>query len=320
MRIEDLRGPKVADTALVVASGAPRLAAFHHHATQGEWHTLNTLGRVAGLPTDGIANEAMAVVEWWRTVESLVALLHSVAVEEAETGLRPEVSRRPSSTRNDSVVDRWSGICAWFSNATRSAPSSTTGLLTELRDFRNSFEHASRESACVMKHSRLASTPAHANVADAMEALAICVLVCDFVRDVLPGVDLMPQVPVHPPFGGFVWAPLDEFAADLAFPIYRHVVSALGLETDIAPYPPSERLRGHALIDAKIVIKAVSDAADFSTEEPLDIGPAFEAFARARSGDGTVRLPSYAVDPQQRTRDRARSDASDPLLRLAQPR
>jgi hypothetical protein len=72
MRLEDLRGRRVGDIVMFL-DGAPLVpAAFHDHTQQAQWHTINSLIRRAGNSTDGVANECIAVVEWWRTIESRI--------------------------------------------------------------------------------------------------------------------------------------------------------------------------------------------------------------------------------------------------------
>jgi hypothetical protein len=303
MRVEDLRGPKIGDTALILQGAAPRATAFHDHASQGEWHTLNSLVRVAGQPVDGVVSEAMAVVEWWRTIETLLSLLHGVAVVESDRGLRPHLSRLQPS-RRQTILDRWSALTWWFSEGKESPPSKTTGLMSELRDFRNSFEHASRESVISTKHSKLSTSPAGANLSDAMEALAICVLVTDYVRFVLPGCDLMPQV-IPPSRRYTLWVALDDFAAGLAFPAYARVVNELGLTTDVELYEPSDRLAGTAEIDGAVAIKARPDAADLMAAKPIDLWPLFEEFTGRQQplpAEDEFALPRYTIGA--RTRDR----------------
>jgi hypothetical protein len=223
VRLEDLRGLHVGDTAMFVGrDGPPLAAAFHHHAEQGQWHTVNCLLRLGGNPVDGVANERIAVVEWWRTVESLVALIHLVALSESADGFRPQQPRLRGSNR-DAFLDRWSAIARWFSESTDSAPKAVTQRVSELRDFRNSFEHASRLAVIEARHSRLGTVPAHANLSDAMEAMAICIEASSVLRFIVRGLDLMPQC-VVPSKEHVFYVPLDRLAADLLFPQYHRVV------------------------------------------------------------------------------------------------
>ena len=218
-RLEDLRGPHIGDTALILPDGETVSAAFHDHASQAQWHTINCLMRVAGQQVDGVVDERIAVVEWWRTVEGLVALAHLVAMYESEAGLRSELPRVTTSQR-DGVLERWSAIARWFSEAKDAAPKATTGRVRELRDFRNSFEHASRENAIEVRVSRLAIIPARANLADAMEAAAICVEAAAVLRHVIRGADLMPQC-IVPSSHHLFYVPLDTLAGELLFPRVR---------------------------------------------------------------------------------------------------
>lgn len=296
MRLEDCRGMKVGDAALFLEGRAPIQLAFHHHAEQAEWHTINSMLGFAGNSTDGVANEHIAVVEWWRTVESLVALLHLVARRESEAGMRPDQPRLPEN-RRETFGEKWSSMSRWFSGGQDSPPSTVTRLVNELRDFRNSFEHSSRSSVIDIKYSRLGPEPAKANLADVMEALAICALACDFARYVLRGLDLMPSVLV-PSRPRVFYAPLDEIAAELLFPTYLDLVAKAGLTTDICLYPAPRRLDGASELILTPAIKAVPDISDTRLDEPEDLWPIFERFAETRNdmpGDGQFALPNYAM-------------------------
>jgi hypothetical protein len=297
MRLEDLRGPHVGDSVLFLPAGEePVTAAFHHHAEQAQWHTINCLVRLAGHPVDGVANEPIAVVEWWRTAESLIALIHVVALLESEHGLRPEQPRLTGSKR-DGALDRWSAIARWFSGATDSPPKDVTRRLGELRDFRNSFEHASRHATVHIKSSRLGSVPAHANLADAMEAMAICIESASVLRYVLGGLDLMPQC-VVPSRQHVFYVPLDELASELLFPQYRRVVAALGLESDVALYPTPSPLRGRSIAEPAVGIKALPDRTDVHLEEALDLWAASEEFVGSRPNLPTADqfgVPRYVL-------------------------
>lgn len=298
MRLEDLRGPHIGDTALVLPDGGTISAAFHDHASQAQWHTINCLMRVAGQQVDGVADERIAVVEWWRTVESLVALAHLVAMHESDTGLRGELPRVTTSQR-DGALERWSGIARWFSEARDSAPKATTGRVRELRDFRNSFEHTSRENAIEVRFSRLATIPASANLADAMEAMAICAEAAGVLRHVIRGADLMPQC-IVPSAHHLFYIPLETLAAELLFPQYERVVAALGLTTDVVPYPTPGVLRGESLVAPRVAIKAHPGPEDMLLSDTFDLWPEFETFAETRpelplSNQG--RLPDYVRSP-----------------------
>lgn len=295
MRLEDLRGPLVGDTALFLVPNSEAVpAAFHDHAQQAQWHTINCMVRLSGDRVDGVANERIAVVEWWRTVESLIALVHLVAQLESEGGMRVNQPRLKANTR-DGVLDRWSAIARWFSASTDSAPTAITGRLSELRAFRNSFEHNSRQAAIDIRHSRLGAVPAHANLSDAIEAMAICVEVAAVLRHVLAELDLMPQCLV-PSKAHVFYVPLDRLAAGLLVPEYRRVVRALGLETDIELYPWVRPLRGESLLRAAFAIKAHPGSSDVRLQEPLGLWPAFERFANAQPevpSPDDFRLPDY---------------------------
>lgn len=300
MHVEDLRGLKIGDPVFVLGHQSHpvsvHLAAFHHHASLGQWHTLNSMVRIAGDSVDGVVDETIAVVEWWRTVESLISLLYAVALIESDQGLRPRLHRLKSA-REPKILHRWKAISWWFSEGQRSPPRKTTLLLQELRDFRNSFEHAARGGTVRMAHSRLSTTPASANLADAMEALAICVLICDHVRFVLPACDLMPQV-VPPSRHHVLFVPLDEFAVGVAFPAYIRIQEALGLTSEVVPYESSHRLRGQALLEVAPLIKVSPDTADLMASEPVDLWPIFESFVRSRPrlpADNQCGIPRYSL-------------------------
>jgi hypothetical protein len=294
MRIEDRRGLKVGDTALILGEGDLYLAAFHHHAAQAQWHTLNSILRVAGQNVDGVVSEAIAVVEWWRTIESLISLLHLIALRESALAIRRD--RKPlTGSHRDDALQRWSVIAKWFSNGRDSAPKATTARVKELRDFRNSVEHASRHAAIETKESRLGNIPAGANLADAMEAMAICVVAADFIRFVVPRQDLMPQV-VVPSSKHVFYVGLDELADRVAFPAYTRVVHELDMTTEVSPYPLGRHLRGEAVLGAAVVIKAQPDQSDLMVRNPVDLQSQFEAFAENhpfRPAEDVLALPRY---------------------------
>lgn len=296
MRLEDLRGLHVGDSALFFpGEQTPVAAAFHHHAEQAQWHTLNCLVRLSGDQTDGVANERIALVEWWRTIESLIALIHTVAVLESDQNLRPGQPELTSSSR-DGVLDRWTAIARWFSGGTDSPPKATTKRLTELRDVRNSFEHTSRQGAVTIKHSRLGPIPAYANLADVMEALAICVEVVAVLRYVIADHDLMPQC-IVPSQRHVFYCPLDEMATELVFPLYHRVVQALGLSSDVNMYPMPRPLLGESTLKPAVYIKALPDQFDVVMSKSLGVWNDLEAFANSRPdvpSSDHLRLPAYA--------------------------
>lgn len=156
MRLEDYRGLHAGDVAAWWGGNDVVLASFHHHATQAHWHTVNCLLRLSGAPVDGVASDVIGVVEWWRTIESLTALLYEIAVREGEAGLRPH--RHPLQRRQLDAIKKWSAVASWYSEGRDAPPSEVTGRLAELRDFRNSFEHTSRTASQARRHSRLSST------------------------------------------------------------------------------------------------------------------------------------------------------------------
>jgi hypothetical protein len=296
MRFEDLRGLKVADPVFALPDGRLLPHASHQHAVQAQWHTVNCLGRFAGNGVDGVANEQIAIVEWWRTIESLVALLHLIAEVESEAGMRPEQARLRSS-RWDNFHGKLSAMAHWFSGGSATAPKTITRLVTELRDFRNVFEHTSRAGVVDVRYSRLGAEPAMANLADVFEAMAICVLVCDWLRYVLPGNDVMPQV-VVPSRAHVFYVPLDRLATELLFPLYVQAVASAGLTTDVAPYPVGSGFAGRAQLLVRPLLKAKPDQADVRLLSPLDLWPAFEAFAQAQpevAGSETFGLPRYSL-------------------------
>lgn len=296
MRLEDLRGFNVGDTALMLPDGSMVAAAFHQHAAQAQWHTVNCLIRSSGDPVDGVADERIAVVEWWRTIECIIALVDMVAFLESEAGLRES---QPRHTQADNALQRWGAIAKWFSEATYSSPSQTTGRISELRDFRNSFEHYSRSDVIKTQHSRLATVPSHANLADAMEAMAICIEASAVIRHVLTGLDLMPQV-LAPSKNHVFYIPLDELATELLFPVYRRLVSRLGLGSDVAMYPSPTKIAGKSLIDLRIVIKGEPNEHDVRCDESIGVWAKFERFAESHPNCPTsdrFGVPGYSTPP-----------------------
>jgi len=218
-------------------------------------------------------------VEWWRTIESLVALLYLVACEESRLGLRPDLERLKEG--KPEFLDKWSASARWFTEGKGSPSKDVTRRLLELRDFRNSFEHSSRQSEVDVRYSRLGRVPAHANLSDAIEAMVICIDACAVVRHLIGGLDLMPQV-VAPSQHHVFYVPLDLLAKDLILPCYHEVVAALGLTSDVALYPIPRALRGESLIQPHLAIKAVADERDPQLSEPYGLWTAFEAFTEAQ--------------------------------------
>lgn len=297
MRLEDLRGLQVGDSALVLQPGAtPFTAAFHHHAEQAHWHTVNCVLRLGGDRVDGVADVRIAAVEWWRTLESLIALVHRVAILESDLGLRVHLPRVTSSNRT-TALDRWSAIARWFSEGTASAPKAVTQRIVELRDFRNSFEHASRETEISVRASRLGTRPGHANLSDAVEAMAICIEAASIIRGTVTGLDLMPQCLVPSHLHVFYDA-LDHIAEKAVMPQYRHLVRALGVTSEIQLYPTPAQLPGSSLLEPAFILKAQPGPEDIRVTKPLDLWSALEAFADKhpdRPGAEEFRVPSYHV-------------------------
>jgi hypothetical protein len=78
------------------------------------------------------------------------------------------------------------------------------------------------------------------------------------------------------------------------------VVAALGLRTDIAPYPTPGTLRGESLVAPRVAIKARPGPEDVLVSDALDLWQEFETFAQTRpelppSHEG--RLPDYVRRP-----------------------
>jgi len=297
MLIEDLRGDRAGDSALILPGDQRVPAAFHNHATQAHWHTLNSLIRMGGQRVDNASDVIIGIVEWWRTVESLISLLLSVACTESDLGLRPERNRIDRTARRD-VHERWSLIANWFSEGTESAPSELTSLLTELRDFRNSFEHSSRANPVAIRASRLSTQPDHVNEADLMEAMAICVAICQFWRFVLPFNDLMPQVNV-PSTTYVMFEALDTQADELLWPFFAEVLDALGLEAEVSPYAfDFGDFSGRSHIQAMMAICFEDKPQRPQLSTPIDPTARFEAYTVARPdlpGPGMFRVPAYTI-------------------------
>jgi len=254
MRLEDFRGGRVADLALQVDGSAGMMpCAFHHHAQQAAWHTVNGILRFADEAQDGRVDEQIGVVEWWRTVESQISLLHLLSQDEHQAELRS--SDRGPAKLDARIATKWASVSSWYSDGRQSAPAKLTGLLTDLRDFRNSFEHSSRTDERQRSHSRLAAKPAEANLADLMESVAICVAVCQWTRYLLPTADLMPQVWSPTADGGVVFAPLDKVAAECWFPVYSSTLQARGMTSDVEMYPEFGHIAGSAVRAARVLIR-----------------------------------------------------------------
>jgi len=295
MRLEDLRGGHVGDVTLWLGGGAGFPATFHHHAQAANWHTVNSLLRFAGQDVDAAVDHQIGIVEWWRTVESLVSLLTWLANVEDKAGLRPGGSVPPPQMDAD-VLTRWSGISRWFSDGSHSADKWLTGAVSELRDFRNSLEHAARSSSRARRHSRLSALPVVSNLADLMEAMAICICASHFVQSVVPDVDLMPQVLVPSREHAF-FEPLDTVAIALLFPLYQRTLGARGLTSDVELYPPPERLRGHAVIQARMLIRFSDEHDQPPLNSQIDPWNEFEQWASSRPdvpSPGQFRLPGYS--------------------------
>jgi hypothetical protein len=270
MRLEDLRGFQVADVALQV-SGSDTLfpCAFHHHAEQAAWHTINAILKLGGESQDGRVDERIGVVEWWRTLETLISLLHLISEEERNERASIRLTdKRPT----DDIIAKWSWVTRWFSDRRQPLPSRLTGLVQDLRDFRNSFEHNSRTRERPRSHSRLASKPADANLADLMEAVAICVATIQWIRYLLPSVDLMPSVWTPTAHDDVVFERLDVLAKECWFPAFQSALKGRGLTSDVAPYDDHGSTIGSALWDARVLIR-------YEDERPLP----------PSSGDGAIR-------------------------------
>jgi hypothetical protein len=295
MRIEDLRGLHTGDVAAWLGRDDIVLAAFHQHANQAHWHTVNCLLRLSGERVDGVTSDVIGIVEWWRTIESLTALLYGVALRESELGLRAALARLDRDS-SPGVLQKWSTLARWFSEGTDSAPNDVTGRMEELRDFRNSFEHSSREDRRGRRHSRLSEKPATANEFDLLEALAICISCCQYVRHALPANDVMPEV-VIPTDDGFFFEKLDVVSERLLVPLFKGALNAMGLETSFTPYPQPRTLRGHAEVEVRLLIRHEDD-------NPLPaLGTALHAreLVRSYGNDsplkpvgGQFRVPNYS--------------------------
>ena len=194
-------------------------------------------------------------------IESLVALLYAVVLRESATGLRPAIER-VKNTETPDAISKWSAIARWFSENRDSAPSEVTGRLTDLRDFRNAFEHSSRSDSRARHHSKLPALPTEANVADTMEALAICIASCAYLRSALPGCDLMPQVIVIPHDGSVFFESMDVVAQQLTFPMYHAALESRGLSTEVALYEEPHPMRGKAVLPVNFMIR-------YKDEHPL---------------------------------------------------
>lgn len=298
MNLEDLRGSQVGDVALLFDDSTVVSAAFHYHAQIAFAHTVNELIRLSGQSVPMHWDPRVGSVEWWRVIEGTVALLHRVLLRERESGLRPDLA--DSTDERADVLDKWSAIARWFSNGLHSPPSQLTGLVVELRDFRNSFEHATRASTRTRKHSKLAEAPAAANVADAMEAMAICVAASAYFRYVLPGTDLMPQI-VAPSREHVMFEPLDVVAREALFPMYLRLLEARGLGTDISLYNGLGQIRGQALVSTALIVRYEDENSLPDAVQTIDVLSDLGTWVETREtpDPGMFRLPSYGVRSQQ---------------------
>jgi hypothetical protein len=295
VNLEDLRGLHVGDVVAWFGGDDLLVASFHHHANQAHWHTVNRLLRLSGSTVDGVASDAMGAVEWWRTIESLVALLYEIGVREGEAGVRP--NQRALERGNTDVISRWSAVTRWFSEGKDSAPAEVTGRLTELRDFRNSFEHTSRTASRQRRHSRLSPSPAHANEVDLMEAMAICIAACEVVRQVVPQNDLMPQV-VVPTEDSFFFEEIDVIAERLIVPIFRECVESRQLTSDFALYDKPPRLMGTALLPVALLVRFQDECPLPPLTRPVDAIARLRGYANShhrRPRSGEFALPSYSL-------------------------
>lgn len=264
-------------------------AAFHHHANQAHWHAVNCLLRLGGMTVDGAASLVIGCVEWWRTIESTIALLYLVAVRESERGLRPHLDRLNSSSKPNAMT-KWSKVVAWNSDQNigdaPKAPSQLTGRMSELRDFRNAFEHSSWGGDRSREHSRLSPVPSRANELDLMEALAICIQFFGYVRSVVPSADLMPEV-IIPSGPTFFFVDLEEAAQDLLVPLFRGALDSRGVATDFDLYEPVEPASWRTQTDFRILMR-------HADEHPLpDVANAWNPMATLEAyGDEHPRRPS----------------------------
>jgi hypothetical protein len=294
MRLEDLRGVHVGDAAVYFGDGQLVPAAFHHHAQVAFTHTVNELTRMSGRSVPMSWDSRIGAVEWWRTIEATVALLHRVLLIERQAGVRSGVTDSTDELSN--VMEKWSAAARWFSGGKHSPPSTLTGLVTELRDFRNSFEHATRAATRDRKHSKLGESPAIANLADLMEAMAICLAACGYFRHVLPGNDLMPQV-IAPSQEHVMFEPLDIVAREALFPMYNDLLRVRGLTTEVAPYDSFGHTPGQAVVEVRFVVAHQDDHPLPDPAEPIDVMGVLGAWVETRDTPepGTFRLPAYSA-------------------------
>jgi hypothetical protein len=237
-------------------------------------------------------------VEWWRTLEGVIALLFRLAQVEAERNLRP--GRTLVRKKQPDVGDRWGAIRRWFSDGQPNSPARATALLTDLRDFRNEFEHASWQGTRSREHSRLTHLPAAANAADAVEAAVICSAVVAHVRYVIPGLDLMPNVP-FPSWNYAFYDQLDSALEHWIMPFFARALDASDLTSRIAPYPPPPQLNGQAMLAAQMLIRYEDEHQLPDREVDLDAEQLFEELGvlhpqRPARGEDP-RIPDYRRRP-----------------------
>jgi hypothetical protein len=224
----------------------------------------------------------------------LVALLHQVVVRERDAGMRPGLA--DSTGADTDIMEKWSAAARWFSGGRHSPPSRLSGLVTELRNFRNSFEHATRMESRKRHHSKLAESPAFANAADLMEATAICTAASGYFRYVLPGNNLMPQV-VVPSRDYIMFEPLDVVAREVLFPLFNSVLKERGLTTDVTPYDDFGHTSGMAKTRVRFLVRYEDEKRLPDAAETIKVLGEFTAWADARDtpDPGTMRLPSYSA-------------------------
>ena len=116
-----------------------------------------------------------------------------------------------------------------------------------------------------------------------------------FLRHVIRGLDLVPQV-VVPSQRHVFYTPIDVMASDLPFPTYTRVLRTHGLTSEVQSYPLLRGLLGESLIEPKLAVKALPEAADACSPNAIDLWSSFEEFTEAQPTipqPDAFALPAY---------------------------
>lgn len=302
-RIEDLRTAPTLGTVRAFGlreqasddEGVPIM--LHEHAT-GAFHmtmdALEQFARSGWVAGSGFILPGVAL--WYLTAEASASFAVAVARVHADRhGHALRVPRAPSLSQKLGAVR---SVFGTGDGKTRSG--SLLVRLDEFGWFRNalfhdlSFDEAADLNLRTYRQTEFAQLADLANEIDLLQSCVLATSACQYVRHVVPGSDLMPNVLIlHE--DAFVWERLDRLVREFVVPVFRELLDGKGLRTDVDLDVSDLVVGGEAERGVAVAVRAEPSDADYETS-PVSWSPRerLTSFVTPLAPDpDTFRLPDY---------------------------